>query len=155
MTGYGQEGRDTQEGREGKLNKVNLRDKLALISEHWRPRIVGALNGQEVKLVKFQGEFVWHHHAAEDELFLGIHGTFTVEFRDHAVDVGPGEMIVVPSMRLAGTSDSTIQRTRLPIEMRSAAAAALQSVRADWLQASSCGLRIAMAHAQVSAAKTA
>jgi len=96
MTGYGQEGRDTQEGREGKLNKVNLRDKLALISEHWRPRIVGALNGQEVKLVKFQGEFVWHHHAAEDELFLGIHGTFTVEFRDHAVDVGPGEMIVVP-----------------------------------------------------------
>jgi len=96
MTGYGLEGRDTQEGREGTLNKVNLRDKLALITEHWRPKIIGTLNGQEVKLVKFRGEFVWHHHAAEDELFLGIHGTFTVEFRDHAVDVGPGEMVVVP-----------------------------------------------------------
>jgi len=78
------------------LNKINLSDKLALITEHWRPKVVGALNGQEVKLVKFQGEFVWHHHDVEDELFLGVEGHFRVEFRDHAVDVGPGEFLIVP-----------------------------------------------------------
>jgi mannose-6-phosphate isomerase-like protein (cupin superfamily) len=77
------------------MNKINLSDKLALITEHWRPKIVGELNGQEVKLVKFKGEFVWHHHDAEDELFLGVHGTFRVEFRDRAVDVGPGEFLIV------------------------------------------------------------
>jgi mannose-6-phosphate isomerase-like protein (cupin superfamily) len=78
------------------MEKVVLAEKFAMISEHWRPRIVGALNGQEVKLVKFQGEFVWHHHATEDELFLGIAGRFRVEFRDRTVELGPGEMIVVP-----------------------------------------------------------
>jgi mannose-6-phosphate isomerase-like protein (cupin superfamily) len=78
------------------MDKVNLTDKLALITDHWRPKVLGALNGQEVKLVKFQGEFVWHHHDAEDELFLGINGTFRIEFRDRAVDVGPGELIIVP-----------------------------------------------------------
>src|SRR5215813_10462063 len=78
------------------MEKVSLTDKLALITEHWRPKIVGALNGQEVKLVKFQGEFVWHHHDAEDEMFLGVAGRFRIEFRDHAVDVGPGELIIVP-----------------------------------------------------------
>ena len=78
------------------MDKINVNDKLALITEHWRPKVVGALNGQEVKLVKFQGEFVWHHHDAEDELFLGVHGTFRIEFRDHAVDVGPGEFLIVP-----------------------------------------------------------
>jgi mannose-6-phosphate isomerase-like protein (cupin superfamily) len=79
-----------------RVDKVNVQAKLALITEHWRPKVVGTLNGQEVKLVKFQGEFVWHHHEAEDELFLGVHGTFRVEFRDCAVDVGPGEFLIVP-----------------------------------------------------------
>ena len=78
------------------MDKVNLNQKLALISEHWRPKVVGELNGQEVKLVKFQGTFVWHHHDHEDELFLGVIGTFRVEFRDRTVEVGPGEFIIVP-----------------------------------------------------------
>ena len=78
------------------MEKVSLTEKLSLITEHWRPKIVGALNGQEVKLVKFQGEFVWHHHDAEDEMFLGVAGRFRIEFRDHAVDVGPGEFLIVP-----------------------------------------------------------
>ena len=77
-------------------DKIRLADTFAAISEHWRPKVVGELNGQEVKLVKFQGEFVWHHHDHEDELFLGVRGTFRVEFRDRVVQVGPGEMIIVP-----------------------------------------------------------
>src|SRR5512134_3507651 len=78
------------------MDRINLSEKLALITEHWRPKVVGELNGQEVKLVKFQGTFVWHHHENEDELFLGLRGRFRVEFRDRAVEVGPGEFIIVP-----------------------------------------------------------
>ena len=78
------------------MEKINLADKLAQISEHWRPKVVGELNGQEVKLVKFQGEFVWHQHEREDELFLGVTGRFRVEFLDRVVEIGPGELIVVP-----------------------------------------------------------
>jgi mannose-6-phosphate isomerase-like protein (cupin superfamily) len=78
------------------MDKVNLAEKLALIHEHWRPKVVGALNGQEVKLVKFRGEFVWHHHEHEDELFLTIRGRFRVEFRDRAVELSPGEFLIVP-----------------------------------------------------------
>jgi mannose-6-phosphate isomerase-like protein (cupin superfamily) len=75
---------------------IDLREKFATIDEHWSPRIVAELNGQHVKLVKFRGEFVWHHHDREDELFLVHRGRFRMEFRDHTVDLGPGEMIVVP-----------------------------------------------------------
>lgn len=78
------------------MDKINLTEKLGLIDEHWRPKVVGELNGQEVKLAKFKGTFVWHHHEHEDELFLGLSGTFRVEFRDRAVEVGPGEFIIVP-----------------------------------------------------------
>ncbi len=78
------------------MDKINLSDKLALISEHWRPKVVAELNGQEVKLVKVRGEFVWHHHAAEDELFLVLRGALRIEFRDRSVTLGPGEMLVVP-----------------------------------------------------------
>jgi len=78
------------------MEKVNIAGKLARIAEHWRPKVVGELNGQEVKLVKFRGEFVWHHHELEDELFLGIRGRFRVEFRDHSVTIEPGEFIIVP-----------------------------------------------------------
>ncbi|HTY37564.1 MAG TPA: cupin domain-containing protein [Bacteroidota bacterium] len=78
------------------MDRINLEEKLNQISEHWRPKVVGELNGQEVKLVKFKGEFVWHHHDAEDELFLCIRGQFRVEFRDRAVSLGPGDMIIVP-----------------------------------------------------------
>jgi mannose-6-phosphate isomerase-like protein (cupin superfamily) len=76
--------------------KVNLADKLALFSEHWKPKIVGELNGQQVKLVKFQGEFVWHSHEAEDELFLVVRGRFRMDFRDRTVELAEGEMLVVP-----------------------------------------------------------
>jgi mannose-6-phosphate isomerase-like protein (cupin superfamily) len=75
---------------------IDLREKFAAFDEHWSPRIVAELNGQHVKLVKFQGEFVWHHHDHEDELFLVHRGRFRMEFRDRAVDLGPGEIIVVP-----------------------------------------------------------
>lgn len=75
---------------------IDLREKFTAIDEHWSPRIVAELNGQQVKLVKFRGEFVWHHHDREDELFLVHRGRFRMEFRDRTVDLGPGEMIVVP-----------------------------------------------------------
>jgi len=78
------------------METINLADKLSLITEHWRPKIVGELNDQAVKLVKFQGTFVWHHHEHEDELFLGVHGRFRVEFRDRTLEVGPGELVIVP-----------------------------------------------------------
>ncbi len=78
------------------MEKINLADKLAQIREHWRPKLIGELNGQEVKLVKFRGEFVWHRHEGEDELFLGLRGRFRIEFRDRTVELGPGEMVIVP-----------------------------------------------------------
>jgi mannose-6-phosphate isomerase-like protein (cupin superfamily) len=78
------------------MEKISLHEKLGLIEEHWRPKVVGTCNGQEVKLAKFQGTFVWHHHAREDEMFLGVSGRFRVEFRDRVVEIGPGELIVVP-----------------------------------------------------------
>ena len=76
--------------------KINLAEKLATIHDHWRPRVVAELNGQHVKLVKFRGPFDWHHHEAEDELFLVVNGRFRMEFRDRAVDLAAGELIVVP-----------------------------------------------------------
>ena len=77
-------------------DKVNLAAALAKVTEQWRPKVVGMLNGQEVKVVKCQGEFVWHHHDTEDELFLTIKGIFRVEFRDRSVDLHPGEFLIVP-----------------------------------------------------------
>lgn len=78
------------------MEKVNLAAKLALIKEHWRPKIVGELNGQEVKLVKFRGDFPWHHHENEDEMFMVIKGKFKLEFRDKTVELDEGEFIIVP-----------------------------------------------------------
>ena len=84
-------------GRKGSaMDKVNLRAKLARFSEQWSPKVVGELNGQEVKLVKFQGPFVWHHHEAEDELFLVVKGRFRMEFRDRHVWLEEGEFLIVP-----------------------------------------------------------
>lgn len=76
--------------------KVNLAEKFALIGEHWRPKVVGELNGQEVKLVKFSGEFPWHHHENEDEMFLAMKGNFRIEFRDKTVELSEGEFVIVP-----------------------------------------------------------
>jgi mannose-6-phosphate isomerase-like protein (cupin superfamily) len=78
------------------MDKINLHEKLALFSEHWSPKIVGQLNGQMVKLVKFVGEFVWHHHDHEDELFLVVKGRFRMDFRDRSVWIEEGEFIIVP-----------------------------------------------------------
>ena len=78
------------------VEKVNVAQKLALFDEHWSPKIVGELNGQHVKLVKFLGEFVWHHHDDEDEMFLVVDGRFKMEFRDREVWLEEGEFIVVP-----------------------------------------------------------
>ena len=78
------------------MDKVNLKEKLSLFNEHWRPKIVGELNGQQVKLVKFQGPFVWHSHEAEDEMFMVVAGRFRMEFRDRDVWLEAGEFIVVP-----------------------------------------------------------
>ena len=78
------------------MDKVNLSEKFASFSEHWRPKIVGELNGQEVKLAKFKGDFVWHQHEREDELFLVWRGHMRVEFRDRIVELAPGEFLVVP-----------------------------------------------------------
>ena len=78
------------------MDKVNLKEKLALFSAHWQPKVVAELNGQQVKLVKFQGPFVWHQHETEDEMFLVVAGRFRMEFRDRAVWLEAGEFIVVP-----------------------------------------------------------
>ena len=78
------------------MDKVNLSQKLALLNEHWSPRIVSELNGHLVKLVKFHGEFVWHHHEHEDELFLVVKGRFRMEFRDRHIWLEEGDLIVVP-----------------------------------------------------------
>jgi mannose-6-phosphate isomerase-like protein (cupin superfamily) len=76
--------------------KVNLADSFSAFSEHWRPKIVGELNGQEIKLAKFRGEFVWHQHEAADEMFLVWRGRMRVEFRDRVVQLAPGEFLIVP-----------------------------------------------------------
>src|SRR5438270_11406458 len=78
------------------MDKVNLSEKLALFGEHWSPKIVGELNGQHVKLVKFEGEFVWHTHDHEDELFLVVKGRFRMDFRDREVWMEEGEFLIVP-----------------------------------------------------------
>ena len=90
------------------MNQINLREKFSLINDHWNPRIAGELNGQLVKLVKFQGPFTWHHHDSEDELFLVVKGRFKMEFREPATEtsgsteqqrdvwIEAGEFIIVP-----------------------------------------------------------
>ena len=83
------------------MQKVSLREKLAAFQDHWSPRIAGELNGQHVKLVKFQGDFVWHHHDHEDELFLVVEGAFRMDYRDESgmeqsLDVAAGEFVIVP-----------------------------------------------------------
>ena len=78
------------------MEKVNIQQKLAQFHDHWNPRIVGELNSQQVKLVKFQGEFVWHHHENEDELFLVVKGRFRMDFQDRQVWLEEGELLIVP-----------------------------------------------------------
>jgi len=76
--------------------KVVLAEKFAQFTDHWSPKVVGELNGQQVKVTKLKGAFLWHQHEHEDELFLGVKGHFRLEFRDKSVDIGPGDFIIVP-----------------------------------------------------------
>jgi len=78
------------------MDKINLLEKFSKFSEHWSPKIIGELNGQQVKLAKFQGEFVFHQHENEDELFMVIKGGFKMEFRDKTVELNEGEILIVP-----------------------------------------------------------
>jgi mannose-6-phosphate isomerase-like protein (cupin superfamily) len=78
------------------LEKIDLAEKLARFDERWSPRIVAELNGQDVKLAKLEGSFVWHSHVDEDELFLVLQGKLTIELRDGRVELGAGQMVVVP-----------------------------------------------------------
>jgi mannose-6-phosphate isomerase-like protein (cupin superfamily) len=78
------------------MDKVNITSKLSHFQDHWNPRIIGELNGQHVKVAKFKGEFVWHSHENEDELFYVIKGELTIRFRDRVEVLTPGEFIIVP-----------------------------------------------------------
>jgi len=78
------------------MDKINLRQKLDSFSDHWSPKVVAELNGQQVKLAKFAGEFVWHRHDDEDELFMVLKGRFRMDFRDRQVWLEEGEVLVVP-----------------------------------------------------------
>ena len=78
------------------MNKINLLQKFSLFNEHWSPKIIAELNGQQVKLTKFAGEFIWHHHENEDELFIVMKGSFTMEFRDKTDELNEGEILIVP-----------------------------------------------------------
>ena len=78
------------------MQKINPVEKFALFNEHWSPKIVGGLNNQYVKLVKFRGEFVWHKHDNEDELFFVVKGSFVMELRDKSIELNEGEFLIVP-----------------------------------------------------------
>jgi len=78
------------------MNKVNIEQKLSLFSEYWSPKIVGELNGQHVKLTKLKGEFVWHKHDNEDELFYVLNGKLKIEFRDKTIELSENEFLIVP-----------------------------------------------------------
>jgi mannose-6-phosphate isomerase-like protein (cupin superfamily) len=78
--------------------KVNLLQKFSFFDEYWSPKIVGELNGQQVKLVKFKGEFVWHHHEQEDELFYVVKGHFEMHYRERVDVINEGEFVIIPKM---------------------------------------------------------
>ena len=95
-------------------DKVGLAQKCAEVNVHWHPRIIGELNGQQVKIAKIEGAFDWHHHEREDELFLVHRGTFRMEFRDRSVDLSPGDMLIVPrgvEHRLVAEHEAEIVRS--------------------------------------------
>jgi mannose-6-phosphate isomerase-like protein (cupin superfamily) len=79
-----------------KINKINLQEKLDSFNEHWSPKIISELNGQHVKVAKLKGEFIWHKHEKEDELFMVLAGSLVIEFRDKVVNLKEGEIITIP-----------------------------------------------------------
>lgn len=102
----------------GSVEKVNIVEKLSLFDERWSPKVVGDLNGQHIKLVRFLGDFVWHHHDEEDEMFLVIDGRFRMEFRDREVWIEEGEFIVVPrgvEHRPVAEEEASVMLSSLPL----------------------------------------
>jgi mannose-6-phosphate isomerase-like protein (cupin superfamily) len=93
------------------MEKVNVSQKLSRFADHWNPRVVGELNGQQVKLAKLLGEFVWHRHESEDELFYILKGQLDIEFRDHTVTLSESEFIIVP----AGTEHRPVAREEVSV----------------------------------------
>ena len=79
-----------------KIEKINLVEKLNCFTDYWNPKIVGELNGQHVKIAKFKGEFTWHKHDNEDEMFLVLKGNFKMEFRDKSIELNENEFLIVP-----------------------------------------------------------
>ena len=78
------------------MKKINLEDKLSKFSEHWSPKVIAEMNDYQFKLVKIEGEFVWHEHPDTDEVFIVIEGTMQIEFEDRTIELNEGEMLVVP-----------------------------------------------------------
>jgi len=78
------------------MEVINIKDKFTQFSDHWNPRIIGELNGQDVKIAKVKGEFVWHNHTNEDELFYIIKGSLKIDFEDKLRTINAGEMIIIP-----------------------------------------------------------
>jgi mannose-6-phosphate isomerase-like protein (cupin superfamily) len=78
------------------MKKINVEQKLSLFTDYWNPRIAGELNGQQVKLTKLKGEFIWHKHDNEDELFYVLHGTLRMELRDQTIEIHENEFLIVP-----------------------------------------------------------
>jgi len=78
------------------MGKINLKEKLSLFSEHWSPKVISELNDYQIKLVKIQGDFVWHNHSETDELFLVIEGKMKIEFKNKTIELNKGELYVVP-----------------------------------------------------------
>lgn len=94
-----------------KIEKINIAKKLDIITDYWNPKIAGRLNGQLVKLVKFKGEFVWHQHESEDEMFLVIKGSFKMELRDKTLDIGEREFVIIPR----GTEHRPVAETEVHV----------------------------------------
>ncbi|MBU2019299.1 MAG: cupin domain-containing protein [Bacteroidetes bacterium] len=78
------------------MKVINIADKFSCFQDHWSPKIIGEMNGQEIKLAKIKGEFVWHDYKEEDELFIVVKGTLKIEFRDRTLEINEGEMVIVP-----------------------------------------------------------
>jgi mannose-6-phosphate isomerase-like protein (cupin superfamily) len=120
------------------MKKTNITEKFGLFNEHWRPKVVASLNGQEVKLVKFKGEFLWHHHDHEDELFLVWKGELRVEFRDHTIHLNAGEFVVVPR----GTEHRTVAEEEVEVILFEPAATRNTGNRIDDRLTAPTGARI-------------
>ena len=78
------------------MKKINLKNKFNIFNDHWNPRIIGEMNGQDIKIAKVKGEFIWHNHKNEDELFLIIKGTLKIQFSDKTIELNKGEILIVP-----------------------------------------------------------